>query len=126
MTDTELQQAAIEDGFSETSNAWVRGAKYVIDNIINKPQSKEFEEAMLSEMAHQFDRWGDESMVPPHHFHMVLAYIQGKLAKSIWDRDPERFAHHLVTTAAVAGVAFIYLKQHSVTKDWFKKEKPME
>lgn len=95
----------------------------IIDEIINKPQVLEFIEAVKSEMAHHEQRWGDESGIPPHHFNMVLGYINGKLSKAIWDKDGEKFLHHLITITAVAGTCHKYFLQHeSEVSKWFNKK----
>ena len=85
----------------------------IIDELIDKPQIKEFIEAVKCEIAHQERRWGDETEAPPHHFQMVISMISGKLVKSILDNDLEKFTHHLITIAAVAGTAHKYLQNNS-------------
>lgn len=92
----------------------------VKDELINTPQHTEFVDAVKSEMAHHVERWGDESHTPPHHYQMVLGYINGKLAKAVWDKDIEKFKHHLVTIAAVAGSTMKRLNEvGSEVNKWF-------
>lgn len=90
------------------------------DELINKPQFGDFVESLKIEMAHHEQRWGDESKTDPHHFQMVMTMIAGKLATAIWQKDKEKFEHHLITIAAVAGSAHKYFKQEdSVCENWF-------
>jgi len=95
-------------------------ASFAVEEKINKPQFTNFVEAMKCEMAHHEKKWGDESPYPPHHFQMVLCYLLGKLAKSIWEKDKGKFEHHLITLGAVAGTAHKYLKdEKSFSYDFF-------
>lgn len=97
--------------------------KKIIDELINKPQVIDFIEGVKTEIAHQYERWGDESLVPPHHFSMVLSYLVGKLNRSIWDNDKEKFVHHLITIAAVAGCTHKYLNtDNSEIQKWFTRK----
>ncbi len=94
--------------------------KAIKSELINTPQHNEFTDAVKSEMAHHAEKWGDESYAPPHHFNMVIGFLNGKLAKSVWDKDKDKFEHHLKTTAAVAGTAMKYLKKEDAeTNKWF-------
>lgn len=94
-------------------------ASFKVEEKINKPQFINFIEAVKVEMAHHEQKWGDESQVPPHHFNMVLTYLLGKLAKSVWDIDRVKFEHHLITLGAVAGTTHKYLFQSSEVQKWF-------
>lgn len=96
--------------------------KAVKQLLINTPQSEEFTDAIKAEMAHHYERWGDESKSYPHDFEMVISYLNGKLIKAIWDKDLEKAQHHLVTIAAVCGTAFKYSKSDSNTKKWFDEK----
>ncbi len=97
--------------------------KQVIDELINTPQTENFIEAVKSEMAHHPERWGDESMSSPGYFQSVISHLIGKLIKSIWDKDGEKFKHHLITIAAVAGTAKKYFDlEGSAVYNWFKQE----
>lgn len=88
---------------------------------INTPQNIDFSESVKSEMAHHLERWGDESFKSLHHFNMVLTYINGKLAKAIWEKDIAKTEHHLITISAIAGTMYKYLNQNeSQIKKWFK------
>lgn len=94
--------------------------KAIKKELINTPQSNNFSDAVKSEMAHHLEKWKDESRIPPHHFNMVIGFINGKLAKAIWEKDSKKFEHHLTTIAAVAGTAMKYFKQeNSETSNWF-------
>lgn len=98
--------------------------KKEMDAKINTPQVLDFTEGVKTEIAHQYERWGDERNVPPHHFSMVLSYLIGKLNRSIWDNDKEKFVHHLITIAAVSGCAHKYLNtESSHTELWFREKK---
>lgn len=89
--------------------------------VINTPQFGNFEEALRIEMLHHKERWGDESKTPVQHFQMVISMIGGKLAKSIFDSDHEKFEHHLITIAAVSGTAHHYFTRgDSDVRSWFK------
>jgi len=94
----------------------------VINELINKPQFGDFAQAVKCEMAHHEQRWGDESQQTPHHFQMVLSIIAGKLGKATLDKDKEKFEHHLITIAAVAGTAHKYFQQAGTNSNgWFKE-----
>jgi len=97
--------------------------KAIKKELINTPQSEAFEESVKAEMAHHLERWGNESNTPPHHFNMVIGFINGKLAKAIWEKDREKFEHHLITIAAVSGTAMKYLKEPgSEVNKWFENK----
>lgn len=91
--------------------------------LIDTPQTIDFVEAVKSEMAHQQGRWGDESGEAPHHFQTIISYLNGKLIEAIWKRDIDKFKHHIITIAAVAGTAKKYLDETtSKTFEWFNKK----
>lgn len=95
--------------------------KAIKSELINTPQANEFSENVKSEMSYHLEKWKNEDSKPPHHFNMVLGFINGKLSKAIWEKDKEKFEHHLVTIAAVAGTAAKYFKQNdSEVNRWFK------
>ena len=50
------------------------------------------------------ERWGmaNEEAKPPHHYSMIFNYLFGKAVQDIWNKDKDKFKHHLVTIAAVA------------------------
>jgi len=99
-----------------------RKLKAYKEKLINKPQFGDFIKAVKCEMAHHEERYGDESGTIPHHHQMVLSMIVGKLAKAIWDTDKEKFEHHLITIAAVAGTAHKYFNQsEGASHNWFSK-----
>lgn len=90
------------------------------EHIVNNPQSGNFIFATKAEMVHQLERWGDESTRPPHHFQAVISYLTGKLMRAIWDKDMEKYEHHLITIAAVAGTGHKWLMENcSMSKAWF-------
>lgn len=92
----------------------------LVENIINTPHTENFMEAVKIEMLHQVDRWGDEKDKYPHHFQQVISYLNGKLMQAIWNKDVEKYKHHLITIAAVAGNAHLYFEDEGAQKEWFK------
>jgi hypothetical protein len=91
----------------------------VLDATINTPQTADFIESVKCEMIHQQQRWGDESGKYPHDFALVLGYLQGKLIKAIYDKNAEKFIHHVITMAAMAGVIHKYFTEDSNTHEYF-------
>ena len=86
--------------------AWLHKRTLSLFNtIVNTPHAGQFNHSVAHEMTHHTGRWGDEMTRPPSHFQAVITYILGKLTKAIWDGDREKYDHHLVTIAAVAGTA---------------------
>jgi hypothetical protein len=79
-----------------------------VNEKINKPSTVGFIESVKIEMAHQYEKWGDESHKPLLHFTSVLTYLVGKLIRAAWDGDKQKIKHHLMTVAAVAGSAYKY------------------
>ena len=55
------------------------------------------------EAAHQTGRWGNENEERkyPHEYALVLDKLKGKQALAIWEKNTEKYKHHLVTMAAV-------------------------
>jgi hypothetical protein len=93
---------------SATILAMEEYAQELVNSKINKPSILGFIESVKIEMAHQFEKWGDESHKPLLHHTSVLSYLNGKLIRAIWDGETEKVKHHLMTVAAVAGSAYKY------------------
>lgn len=97
-----------------------KSQRELINAIINTPQTENFIDAVKIEIQHHIERWGDESEKHPHDFHCVISYLNGKLIKSIWEKDVEKFEHHLITITAVCGTCHKYLKSsESNVNYWF-------
>lgn len=110
-----LQSTAKEERIKELAGEVER-----LNGLINNPIVKEFMDGVNNEIAHQYERWGDETEVPPHHFAMVLGYLLGKLNKAIFDKDAEKFIHHIITCAAVSGCVHKYFFTNgSQVSNWF-------
>ncbi len=74
-----------------------------LEDLINNPEINNFIEGIKIESAHQTERWGlevEESKYP-HDFALVMDKLKGKQAQAIWDKDKEKYKHHLITLAAV-------------------------
>ncbi len=70
---------------------------------INTPEIDDFIKAVKVEAAHQTEKWGAEEEAKKYHFDyaLVLDKLKGKQAIAIWDRNAEKYKHHLITMAAV-------------------------
>lgn len=94
-----------------------------LNKLINHPELENFLEAVKIEAAHQTERWGleNEEKKPPHHYVMVFTKLLGKLSLAIWDRDGDKFKHHLITMAAVSFNTHRQVKVYNTTIcNWFK------
>lgn len=95
-----------------------------LESLINNPEVEDFTRGFKIEQAHQTERWGIvlEEQKPPHHYILVFNKLLGKLAVAIFDKDKEKFKHHLITLAASA-----YNCHRQIDKDgtevnrWYKK-----
>ncbi len=74
-----------------------------LENLINNPEINDFLEGTRLESAHQTERWGQahEESKYPHDYALVLDKLKGKQALAIWDKDIEKYKHHLITMSAV-------------------------
>ncbi len=74
-----------------------------LETLINNPEINNFLEGVKTESAHQSDRWGmeHEENKYPHDYALVLDKLKGKQAQAIWEKDIDKYKHHLITMAAV-------------------------
>lgn len=74
-----------------------------LEKLINNPEINDFLEGVKIESAHQIEKWGEEHEADkyPHDYSLVLDKLKGKQALAIWDKDLEKYKHHLITMAAV-------------------------
>lgn len=74
-----------------------------LENLISNPEIEDFLKGVKIEAAHQTEKWGleIEETKYPHDYSLVLDKLKGKQAQAIWDKDIEKYKHHLVTMAAV-------------------------
>lgn len=72
-------------------------------SLINAPEINDFIEGVKREAPHQTMRWGPENELKkwPEDYALVLDKLKGKQAIAIWDRDLDKYKHHLITMAAV-------------------------
>ncbi len=77
--------------------------KAIKTELIDTPEINNFLDGVKSESAHQTKKWGieHEENKFPHDYALVLDKLKGKQALSIWDKDVEKYKHHLITMAAV-------------------------
>lgn len=76
-----------------------------LNEIINTPVTDEFIKGFIQECAHQRERWGDQGNYHPFDFSAVFLKLLGKISVDVWDKDFEKYKHHLVAIAAVAMTA---------------------
>ncbi len=73
------------------------------NQLINTPEVEDFMNGVKIEAVHQTEKWGadHEESKYPHDYSLVLDKLKGKQALAIWDRNIEKYKHHLITMAAV-------------------------
>lgn len=94
-----------------------------LEELINHPFIGEFFEGVKIEAAHQTKKWGAEieETKYPHEYALVLDKLKGKQALAIWDKDTEKFKHHLITMAAVCFNVFRQIdKEGTAMNRWFE------
>lgn len=81
----------------------IEGFIKAVQILINTPEIENFIEGLKTEAAHQTEKWGEahEESKFPQDYSLVLDKLKGKQALAIWDRDIEKYKHHLITMAAV-------------------------
>ncbi len=97
-----------------------------LKSLINRPELDDFIEGFKIEAAHQTERWGetDEELKPPHHYILVYNKLLGKLAVSVFDRNEEKFRHHLITLAASGFNCFRQIqKEGTEVNAWFASDR---
>ena len=89
------------------SDEGVRAADYIeyleaenkrLDELINNPHVDDFVSAMVTEAAHQIERWpeGHDANKTPADWMWLLGYV---VAKAV--HVPGKRLHHIITTAAI-------------------------
>jgi len=73
-----------------------------LDDLINKPELRNFSIAIILEAAHQREQWilQDERKTPEDWF-WLLGYLSGKALSSCKDGNKEKALHHTISSAAV-------------------------
>ncbi len=92
--------------------------------MLNNPILDEFITGFKVEQAHQLERWGqsEEEQKPPHHYILVFTKLLGKLAVAVFDRDTNKFKHHLITLAASGFNCHRQIdKEGTFINNWFYK-----
>lgn len=95
-----------------------------LEALINSPEINNFLEGVKIEQAHQTERWGMdvEETKFPHDYALVIDKLKGKLAQDVWDKDHEKYKHHLITIAAVCYNAHRQIsKEGTALNRFFKK-----
>ena|ERR1051325_11477378 len=102
-----------------------RKAKETLKNrLLNTPEIEDFDTGYKLESHHQEQKWGNEKEAPPHHYIMVITKLLGKLTVSVWDRNKDKFKHHLITIAAVCFNAHKKIEDKSAfINEYFKEMK---
>jgi hypothetical protein len=91
---------------AENELAWeIKQNAAIKHNLLNTPSLIVFDEAYKLESHHQEQKHGNENHAPPHHFVLVITHLLGKLTRAIWDKNKDKYAHHLITIAAVCSKA---------------------
>jgi hypothetical protein len=74
-----------------------------LDDLINKPHTDDWFEAVRLEAAHQVERWGvehDNGKGPPEWF-WLIGYLAGKAVASEIEGDADKAMHHTISSGAV-------------------------
>lgn len=95
-----LLQSYIRELYSEIEYFKDRISK--MEASINSPVINDFIKGMKIEAEHQTQRWGveKEENEPPHHYILVTNKLLGKMAIDIWDKNTDKFKHHIIALAA--------------------------
>lgn len=86
----------------EVENKALREA---LDWSLDDPQIDDFMDAVKSEMQHQRKRWGKDHDHDKEVFDWIALAVrlQGKMVEAVWNKDKDKFLHHVITLAAVMG-----------------------
>ncbi|PCJ57339.1 MAG: hypothetical protein COA65_09780 [Rhodospirillaceae bacterium] len=98
-----------------------------LETLINSPEINDFLEGVKLESAHQTERHNRklEENKYPHDYALVLDKLKGKQALSIWDKNTEKYKHHLITMAAVCfNVHRQVDKKLTAINEWFNPSPP--
>lgn len=92
-----------------------------LKSLINNPLLEDFFEGVKNEAAHQTERWGieNEELKYPHDYSMVLDRLKGKQCDAVWNRDSEKYQHHLQTMAAVCFNAYRQVRKEGTLINMF-------
>lgn len=91
-----------------------------LHEIINTPETDDFMKGFIQECAHQRERWGDQMHYHPFDFHAVFCKLLGKMSADVWDKNIEKFRHHLIAMGAVAMTAHrLTVDEHSYVQEIF-------
>lgn len=98
-----------------------------LESLINNPEIEDFLEGVKLEAAHQTERWGVEyeENKYPHDYTLVMDKLKGKQAIAIWDKDSEKYKHHLITLAAVCFNAHRQIKKEGTRMNKFFTPTPI-
>jgi len=94
--------------------------------LINSPEINNFIEGLKLESSHQTIKWGNENEENkfPHDYALVMDKLKGKLALSIWDRNIDKYKHHLITMAALCyNIHRQFIKPGTAIYDYFNNKK---
>ena len=93
-----------------------------LELLINSPELEDFMKGVRLESAHQTEAQGkdNEELKYPHDYALVLDKLKGKQALAIWDKDTEKYMHHLITMASVCHNAHRQMKkEETLMYKWF-------
>ena len=95
-----------------------------LNTLINSPEINDFIEGVKIEAAHQTEKWGKQEDHPPHHYILIFTKLLGKLSVCIWDRDVDKFKHHLITLSAAAHNIHRQIDNDSTEVNYYFNNKP--
>jgi len=74
-----------------------------LEKLLNTPEIHDFVKGVTIEAAHQRDKWGPthDAGKHAHDWFAVISYLHGKQVRNYWDKDYEKYIHHIVTMAAL-------------------------
>lgn len=78
------------------------GDRFLVNQIINTPETADFVDGVKREAAHQRERWGSDhdGGKTPFDWFWLIGYLAQKAATSEVAGDVEKAKHHTISTAA--------------------------
>jgi hypothetical protein len=108
-----LSEKAVEAGFGEVGRthtpglgAEIEAARAEIQRLhalLSTPHITDFLEAVRTEAAHQYERWGidHDAGKTAEDWSALVTYLHGKAIRAHFKGDREKLLHHIITVAAV-------------------------
>jgi len=74
-----------------------------LEKLLNKPELHDFTAAVVREAAHQNHKWGPyhDAGKDANDWFAVISYLHGKQVRNYWDKNYDKYVHHIITMAAV-------------------------